>query len=296
MKTTIETKTIMYKGVAKIEATSDGRILQDGIELQQHFLGQNKKYMFVNARTCAGSRKTVLVNVARAICQAFNECDGFENLQVDHIDCNPHNNDASNLRFVTQKFNNSREHANKLRAANATCTARNNQILKAVDTKTLQTLYFDNAKDAAKHFGCCKQSIYLRAAQSAGRIWWTWKLSWIPRDSEECKEFVEQIEEEKRQKKMKMIEEQLARREKQKQMKIAAKKAAREKIDKLFQELQHREALNNRLEVCINQMKKRLETWTNHKSTNPDKKNQKIREISRILRTLEEQQKKIAED
>lgn len=196
MKKEITTKTIMYKN-AKLEVTSDGRILQHGKELKQHLLGRNLKYAYVNAWKFNDDYKMQLVNVARAVCQAFHKCNAIDSMQVDHIDCNTLNNDASNLRWVTRKFNNSRQHARNARSMNSKKTNRKDQIIKALDADSFETLYFDTAKDAASHFKCSAQSIYIAALNPNARLQWKWIISWISRDSEECKEFAKKFEERK---------------------------------------------------------------------------------------------------
>lgn len=97
------------------------------------------------------------------------------------------NNNASNLRWVTRKFNNSRKHALKLRSENAKSTDRRDQMLKALNVDSLKTIYFDTAKDAAAYFGCSRQCIYLSAMNHNSRLQWKWILSWVSRKSEEAK-------------------------------------------------------------------------------------------------------------
>ena len=80
---------------------------------------------------------------------------------------------------------------------NSKKTNRRDQIVKALDADSFETLYFDTAKDAASYFNCSAQSIYIAALNPNARLQWKWIISWIPRDSEECKEFAKKFEERK---------------------------------------------------------------------------------------------------
>lgn len=80
---------------------------------------------------------------------------------------------------------------------NANRTNRKDQILKALNADSFETLYFDTAKEAASHFKCSKQSIYIAALNPNARLQWKWIISWISRDSEECIEFAKKFEERK---------------------------------------------------------------------------------------------------
>ena len=80
---------------------------------------------------------------------------------------------------------------------NSKRTNRKNQIVKALDADSFETLYFDTAKEAASYFNCSVQSIYIAALNPNARLQWKWIISWIPRDSEECRDAVKKFEERK---------------------------------------------------------------------------------------------------
>ena len=80
---------------------------------------------------------------------------------------------------------------------NSKKTNRKNQIVKALDADSFETMYFDTAKDAASHFNCSAQSIYIAALNPNARLQWKWIISWISRDSEECRDAAKKFEERK---------------------------------------------------------------------------------------------------
>ena len=80
---------------------------------------------------------------------------------------------------------------------NSKKTNRRDQIVKALDAESFKTLYFDTAKDAANHFKCSVQSIYIAALNPNSRLQWKWIISWISRDSEECRDAAKKFEERK---------------------------------------------------------------------------------------------------
>ena len=80
---------------------------------------------------------------------------------------------------------------------NSKKTNRKDQIVKALDANSFETLYFDTAKEAAKYFNCSAQSIYIAALNPNARLQWKFIISWIPRDSEECRDAAKKFEERK---------------------------------------------------------------------------------------------------
>ena len=77
---------------------------------------------------------------------------------------------------------------------NSKKTNRKNQIVKALNVDSFETLYFDTAKEAANYFKCSSQSIYIAALNPNARLQWKWIISWIPRDSEECRDAAKKFE------------------------------------------------------------------------------------------------------
>ena len=77
---------------------------------------------------------------------------------------------------------------------NSKKTMRRDQLVKALDADSFKTLYFDTAKEAASYFKCSVQSIYICALNPNARLQWKWIISWIPRDSEECRDAAKTFE------------------------------------------------------------------------------------------------------
>ena len=73
-----------------------------------------------------------------------------------------------------------------------------------------------------------------------------------------------------------------------------AKKAAEEKIKQMkIEDQKAKDIFNKCIENNISKLNRQLDRWTNHKAKNLEKKNQKIREIEELLRSLEEHKKTI---
>lgn len=65
---------------------------------------------------------------------AFVACPGnFDDFQVDHIDNNPSHNIASNLRWMTRKDNNSRQHSRMMKSKNHRHTMHKHEKIMAVN-------------------------------------------------------------------------------------------------------------------------------------------------------------------
>lgn len=178
---------IQYKDAA-IDVDDSGKIYQNGNELR-YFRIRDNPYLFADAKSESGRR---LVNVGRAVCQAFHPNENSEGMQADHIDSNPANNKASNLRWTTRKFNNSRRHTRKMKSVNAKSVSHDNEVLKA--TREGATRYFRNGIEAARILGCSHVLVYNAIRGKFVNKAKGWKLEWIPRGSDECRDFVKGLD------------------------------------------------------------------------------------------------------
>ena len=77
---------------------------------------------------------------------------------------------------------------------NSKKTNRRDQLVKALNVDSFETLYFDTAKEAASYFKCSAQSIYIAALNPNARLQWKWIISWISRYSEECRDAAKKFE------------------------------------------------------------------------------------------------------
>lgn len=207
---------------------------------------------------------------------------------VDHINSNPFDNRAENLRWVTRKENNSTEHAKLLRSANAWSTNHNDEIIIATNGK--QKKLFKNGIQCARALGVSGPFVYncLNRYGSACRAK-GWKLRWIPRKSEEAKPLSDVLEKEEEQCKIarqqKIDQDRAARR--------AATKARREakKQKKLeAEENKRKEKIESRRVKQIAKLEARISIWKNHIDTTKsrDKIEEKIRVLELEKKTLSE--------
>lgn len=181
------------------------------------------------------------VQVSRLVCMAFHPIENPELYQVDHIDSNPQNNRASNLRFVSRKFNNSRRHTRRLKSQNARSTSHRHEFLRAENAKTGEVRYFKNGMDASSGLGCSHVLIYNVIAGKFANTAKGWKLQWISRDSEEATEFRRDLELKAMQKELRKanmrLNEKLERQALKAQMRARAKELRQAQMELLKRNL-----------------------------------------------------------
>lgn len=113
-------------------------------------------------------------------------------------------------------------------------------------------------------------------------------MTWIARDSEECREFVRELEEKKKRELEEKKKQIMDMRMKKRDMKNAAK----EKIRLMQEEIKMREVYNSQLDSCIHRLRLRLEKWTSHTAKDETRKIQKIKEITGLIAELESSRNK----
>ena len=94
-------------------------------------------------RTGTRGYRSVYLTVHRLIAHAFLGPPPQERMVVDHIDCNPRNNKASNLQWLTQRENTRRSSAKKRKLTDE----------QVIEIRHLKPNSIENLKDMAKRFG-----------------------------------------------------------------------------------------------------------------------------------------------
>jgi len=135
------------------------------------------------------SSKTMMRYVHRLVAQAF--IPNPESLpEVDHIDNNPKNNAATNLRWVSRHFNVTRSHAQRLRKLHAKKESHLHQFVKG--TFDGKVSYFKNANQCSKYIGCANVNV-IKTLRGDIKTIKGWKLEYVDRSLEECRELNEQL-------------------------------------------------------------------------------------------------------
>lgn len=191
---------------------------------------QHQNAMMLNGRHYIGwvSTKSFLVPRYRLICLAAHPNKDYMNLQVDHIDDDPTNDQPENLHWVTRKENNSKPHARQMKSQNCRCTNHNDDFLVA--EKDDERQIFLNGAKFARFAKCSKPQVYM--CMKAGYKVRGWSLRWVNRNDEEVKDFKDVVDAEMLEKKQHRIDAIAAVREARKAQtaqKRAQKKAAKEK-------------------------------------------------------------------
>lgn len=159
--------------------TENNRIYNDrGHEMAEHISGDPEKEhrcIVVDLKNDNGEYKHVRKH--RVVYTAHNPDEDISNLQINHLDEDPFNNDISNLQACTAKENvnygtgNLRRSATMKNRPNTSVTV----AVKATVIETGEVEYYESMTEAAKHFNVCLSSIRSAVVDenrtSVGRIW-----------------------------------------------------------------------------------------------------------------------------
>lgn len=120
------------------------------------------------------------IGVHRVVALTFLSCNGDpKELDVNHIDDNPSNNDLSNLEWVSRKYNNEHAVVSGLNSQNKNVSVKNLISSKYIEFPSIQT--------AAKYIGCSGGSVQLYLKSSRTKPFWgMWSISYT---GEEIKEY-----------------------------------------------------------------------------------------------------------
>ena len=159
--------------------------------LCKQFLNKKTGYLNITVRV---DGSYIHPYVHRLVCAAFHPVENWENLQCDHKDNDKTNNYASNLRFVTRQFNNSRKHAKLMRMKNKKRTDHSSEYVKAFNPATGEIRYFKNGNQTAQAFGCSTPLVYM-ALDGKTPTCYGWKLEWISDSAPEVQEYKKRLAE-----------------------------------------------------------------------------------------------------
>ena len=232
------------------------------------------------------STKGFLVPRYRLICLAAHPNDDYMNLQVDHIDDDPTNDRPENLRWVTRKENNSKQHARMMKSQHAHHIKHYDDFLVAEKDDEKQV--FLNGAKFARFAKCSNPYVYM--CMKAGYKVRGWSLRWVNRDDEEVKDFKAAVDAEILEKKQHRLDVIAAIREARKAQtaqkraqKKAEKKAARDayrasiaqkKAEKKAARERAKEDAKNakyaeKLEKKRSRLMRRIELWRQHLADRP---------------------------
>ena len=101
--------------------------------------------------------------------------------EIHHKDSNKHNNDISNLMFITRREHGKSEHKIAQLRKHHKSSSHRGEVLKG--EKDGETRYWENGPTAARDIGCTSVLVYnaTNKKQSARRAY-GWELAWIKRD------------------------------------------------------------------------------------------------------------------